>query len=122
MDEELLSLIKRLERDLLQTGVRRSVRRLDELLADDFIEIGESGTRYTKAEILRALPSLPEARYVMHDFQVNQLSRGTVLVTYLVEKELIATGRRTRSMRSSLWQKRAEYWQMTFHQGTPLPR
>ncbi len=52
-------LIKNLEVELLQPEVRKSKERLNELLADDFFEIGESGKKYSKQDILNEYTKSP---------------------------------------------------------------
>ncbi|HAQ48986.1 MAG TPA: DUF4440 domain-containing protein, partial [Glaciecola sp.] len=45
-------IIKQLELELSNPATRKSKDRLDVLLADDFEEIGKSGTRYSKTDII----------------------------------------------------------------------
>ena len=120
MNTELTELVKKLELELLQPDVRTSINRLNNLLADDFVEIGQSGHRYTKEDILTSLPNLAEARHTMHNFQAREISPETILVTYQAEMRRGQTDQPTYSIRSSLWQRRTRGWQVIFHQGTPL--
>ena len=113
-------LIKNLEIELLQPKVRESKERLNELLADDFYEIGESGRQYKKRDILNDLPKQIGEKYTIHNFNTVEISSGIVMATYLVEKETVSNNKKTFSSRTSLWQKRKEKWQIIFHQGTPL--
>ena len=50
--------IKSLEVELLHPEVRKSKERLNELLADDFFEIGESGKNYNKQDILNDITGI----------------------------------------------------------------
>ena len=61
----LSDLIKNLETELLQPEVRKSKERLNELLADDFYEIGESGKQYNKQDILNDLPNQSEVKFTI---------------------------------------------------------
>ena len=117
MDASLTSLIKDLELELLRPDVRSNAARVSLLLADDFMEFGESGKSYTKADVLASLPGTGDTSYTINDFTVHELSSDIALATYLAQKE--SPGRKTSSLRSSLWQKRDGRWQMVFHQGTP---
>ncbi|GAI33223.1 unnamed protein product, partial [marine sediment metagenome] len=103
MDNQLAKLIKDLEVELLQPDVRKSTHRLNELLADDFLEFGASGNRYNKHDILEHLPKLVQAKYTVHDFATVQISPNTILATYRVEKEVLDSGEKSFSLRSSLW-------------------
>lgn len=64
----LKQLIK-LEQMLLDHNVRTSRQRLDELLHDDLIEIGQSGIYYTKNDVLDLLPNLPELIFKAKNFK-----------------------------------------------------
>ena len=119
MDNQLATLIKDLEVELFQPNVRRSAGRLNELLADDFLEFGASGNRYNKYDVLEHLPKLAEVKYTVHDFATVQISTDTILATYRTEKEVLDSGEKSFSLRSSLWQNRNGQWQVFFHQGTP---
>lgn len=119
MDRELAELIERLETELLQPEVRRSPDRISELLADDFIEFGISGKRYTKQDMLRFLPQSEGPDYQATDFEARQMASDVVLLTYRAAIRTHDTGKITWSWRSSLWQRRNNEWQLFFHQGTP---
>ena len=120
MDGDLSNLIYSLEIELLRPEVRSSSKRLDELLADDFREFGESGKRYTKQDVLTSLSNPAGVTFAVSEFRARELVPGIVLATYQVEKKS-DTGTSSKSLRSSLWQKRDGRWQMVFHQGTSLP-
>lgn len=106
-----------LERALLQPEVRRSARRLDTLLDDDFREFGASGRVYDKADILRALPAEDPAAYEIGEFEVRPLCGGVVLATYRVVRT--SGGMAAVSLRSSIWKHDGSAWRVVFHQGTP---
>ena len=104
---------------MLQPSVRKSTDRLNELLADDFLEFGASGSRYNKHDVLEHLPKLDEVKHTVHDFATVQISPDTILATYRAEKKGLDSGEKSFSLRSSLWQNRNGQWQVFFHQGTP---
>lgn len=120
MNAELEDLISGLEAELLQPGNRGSTDKLNELIAEEFIEVGESGARYTKKEVLELLPKQARARYAISDFQANEIAPDLVLATFTTAKTVKETGSTTHSRRSSLWRRREGRWQVVFHQGTPL--
>jgi hypothetical protein len=114
LDAELL---RALEEKLLRPEIRGDVAALDELLADDFIEFGASGRRYTKAEIIAALPHEPPVERTTSDYATRELGAGVALVTYNVVRHTPGEPS-MRSLRSSIWVHRDGRWQMVFHQGT----
>ncbi|MBO6558779.1 MAG: nuclear transport factor 2 family protein [Pseudomonadales bacterium] len=105
--------LQELEEILLIPKVRADGDALGALLANDFFEIGKSGRRWSRDEILEALPEespIGEARIT--SFEVMALGEGTSLVSY----DLELGGSITR--RSSIWQKIDNSWRIRFHQGT----
>jgi hypothetical protein len=120
MKSELADLIKILELELLRPETRQSRHRLDELIANDFVEFGESGKRYTKHDLLNVLPTLGVIFYTLLDFEARAVAPEIILATYRIESKAGTSGPVKRSMRSSLWQYHNNRWQIVFHQGTPL--
>jgi len=67
----------------LHTKVARSCRKtLNELLADDFREIGASGQYFGKQEVLERLPEEDGIEIEASDFEVRELSLDIVHITY----------------------------------------
>src|SRR5690348_5525501 len=83
------------------------------LLADDFVEFGASGKVWTKQEILAAMENGRAIERTFVNFTVREVGPSTCFVTY----QLIDADGRS-SLRSSLWRRVDEDWQMLFHQGT----
>jgi len=104
----------RLEKQLARIGGPISAQDTA-LIADDFVEFGASGRVWTKTEIVAAMADWHPIRRTIDQFVVRDLAPSVRLVTYrLVEEEGGAS-----SLRSSLWRRTGEGWQMFFHQGTP---
>ncbi|MCA1029651.1 nuclear transport factor 2 family protein [Bacillus timonensis] len=103
-----------LEQKLQLPNIRKNQAELDCLLADDFVEFGSSGRIWNKKEIIEGL--LNETSYVitMEDFNVKWLGADVALVTY----QVVGTSKVSASLRSSIWKKNENFWQMIFHQGT----
>ena len=118
MQNEVEELIKGLETELLQPAVRTNPVRVAELLADDYFEIGESGKRYTKRDVLEALNNEAETEFMIDKFAIIPFGPDTVLATYLVRKFIRKSRRESSSRRSSLWRRSDGCWKMVFHQGT----
>ena len=98
------------ERHLLDPAVRADRDAVDQLLHQDFVEIGRSGRPWTRAAIFEALLADPEVSGEPEDMTVDELASGCALVTYTLD------GIR----RSSVWIRKAGRWQVRFHQGTPI--
>lgn len=105
------------ELDLLQPDIRHSDA-VSRLLAEDFIEFGGSGRVFTKADIIALLQAESPVKREASQFETRLLASNVALLTYRVKR---CTQPPVLSLRSSLWQKRGETWQMVFHQGTPIP-
>jgi hypothetical protein len=100
-----------LELSLLDPGVRRSPERVERLLHPDFREFGASGHAWDRDGIVAALATDPGRGWAATDIDAREVADGVVLVTY----------RAAGSLRSSLWVRGADGWQVLFHQGTPVP-
>lgn len=102
------------ELTLLESDTRRDRARVLDLLHADFIEIGASGRRWTRDEIVDALaaeqirdaPRTDEWRFL-------ELATDIVLVTYRLHTHIGA------SLRSSVWDTTTGTPKIRFHQGTP---
>ncbi|MDP8997763.1 MAG: nuclear transport factor 2 family protein [Pseudomonadota bacterium] len=113
-----------LELELLSAQSRSSARRLDELLDEDFSEIGQSGELYNKQEIIEALLREQQLGPVLSrqvkDLHSRELSEDLILLTYFCEvHDLSASIKLRMSRRSSIWRKSGDSWKLLFHQGTP---
>ena len=100
--------------------VRASAARIEELLDDDFHELGVSGTVWTRAAIIEALREEAFSERTISDFRVLRMAPDVALVTYRAHRNAIAQRPAADSLRSSLWRRRQGHWRMAFHQGTPL--
>lgn len=117
---DLLSTLKSLECELHVPTARSDRHRLDALLHDAFLEFGRSGAAYRKQDILDRLPATRDHACVVADrFELRCLGEEAALLRYRAAHRL-ADGRLDRfTLRSSVWEKSAQGWQMSFHQGTP---
>jgi hypothetical protein len=109
---DLSQALLELETRLLSQATRRDAGAIARLIADDFLEFGASGGIWTKADLIEQLPDQPFTQRTISEFAAKPLSEHTALVTYRCHT---AAGN---SLRSSIWRKQAEAWQMVFHQGT----
>lgn len=79
-----------------------SKERLNELIADNFLEIGTSGRNYSKEDILEKLSQQAETKLALKDFNAMEISPDTILTTYQIEKEILGSNEKTFSSRSSI--------------------
>jgi ribonuclease HI len=103
-----------LELSLLRHAVRTDRRRLEALLHPDFVEVGASGRRWIRGELIEAMVTEPDqGAPEVRDIAGRVVDRDTVLVTYTTCRD----GRPTH--RSSMWVRRDSRWTVLHHQGTP---
>ncbi|KZZ84751.1 MULTISPECIES: DUF4440 domain-containing protein [Bacillaceae] len=105
----LQNTFKKLEECLLQPEIRKSAEELDQLLADDFLEITSTGKRKDKRDCMDGL-DIPEMK--LSHFSIRILGEGIVQTIYTIQ----IFERKT--LRSSIWRFDGLRWQMIFHQGT----
>lgn len=113
MGADDLDLVLALERELQTPACRQDRGRLEELLAPEFVEIGASGTRWSRAEIIESLLDEDAGTIVVRGISARAIAEDVVLVAWSSERE----GRR--ALRTSLWRREPSGWRLTHHQGTP---
>jgi len=104
-----------LEVQLMQPATRSSRRHLEELLAEDFVEIGSSGTVYDRASVISAMLLENPPAWSVASFEARLLAPDVALLTYLATKGVGESSRRC-----SIWKLSEGRWRMTFHQGTRI--
>jgi hypothetical protein len=102
--------IQHLERSLLKSEIRLSPQKLDRLLSDGFIEIGQSGRLYNKYDIIAELTGTPQSTAKFFDFDVRALSDTLILAGYK------STNKGRTVQRHSLWEKTGAHWQILYHE------
>jgi len=113
--------IRALEGRLLQPEVRKSRSALESLLADEFVEFASDGRVYDKDQVVSALQHELSLHRLISDFRIRSRSTAIVLATYEVSREDGESGAIVRSLRSSVWKRGRNGWQLIFHQGTVCP-
>ena len=111
-------LLQRLEEELWREETRFDVSRMEEVIAEDFLEFGRSGRIYQRADTL-AVPSTPiEAVIPLPDFDARLLAEGVAQVTH---NSVVTYGENIeKARRSSIWTRSSSGWKLRFHQGTPF--
>ena len=91
----------------------------ERMTAEDFWEVGASGTVYPRHVVLdvleRRYADQPDDPWEVRDFAARPLGGDTWLVTY----ELDQAGRLTR--RATIWRSTVDGWLALYHQGTLMP-
>ena len=107
--------LRAFEESLLTSAVRSDPDRLLSLLHEEFVEVGRSGSRWTRAEIVTSL-TIEEQRAApaTDEWELIDLSPTLVLLTYRI------CGPQGSSRHTSLWDTAGDSPQMRFHQGTPI--
>ena len=114
--------LKSLEENLVNPAIRRDPTLVAPHLADDFIEFGASGRVFDKASILEDLKNeAPRPASLLTDFAIRELSPTIILATYRATRFNANGEPISQSRRSSIWTHVDGQWQITFHQGTPIP-
>ncbi|MNP24001.1 hypothetical protein D3C76_1167340 [compost metagenome] len=109
---DLSQTLLQLEQRLLSQATRADSEEISRLLADDFVEFGASGNIWSKADVVEQFPQEIFTQRIISEFAVKRLSVHSFLVTYQCHTAAI------NSLRSSIWRRQDEQWQMVFHQGT----
>lgn len=117
--QQVAEKILALEKLLLKPEVRKSSAKLEELISEDFMEIGVSGQIYGKAEVVSSLPQEVEREFSDPvDFDVTILPDNLILATYrLDEINTNKAGESKMSFRSSVWKVDEGRYKLIFHQG-----
>jgi hypothetical protein len=93
----------------------------DAALAMEFVEFGQSGRRWERAEVLAAMAGdAPRDDIAIDGLEISMLGPNAALATF----DFVVTGAHgtlARSRRSSIWVRRDGRWQLRFHQGTRVP-
>ena len=120
-DKEIIkNCLYKLEKKLLQTNTHQFSLEITDLLSEEFVEFGSSGSIYNKKQVIEYLKQDTGYTTNIENFDINILTENVILATYKAEKYNCHKGDRIKSLRSSLWKFSNNRWQLIFHQGTPL--
>lgn len=117
----LLEELRRLEVELHSLETRRDRKRMDTLLHPEFVELGRSGRRYLREEVLAefrgdaALPAIHS-----HHYELTALSKDVALLTYVSAHVGTDGSLHGHTLRTSIWVWTEAAWRLRFHQGTPI--
>jgi hypothetical protein len=93
---------------------------LDQLVADEFWEVGASGAVYDRELVLQSVAARSvdpmDETWIASDFACRQLDTRTYALTYSLRQ-----GERL-SRRLTIWRRTADDWQVVCHHGTLVGR
>ena len=105
--------VLRLERSLLEHGVRSDREAVARLLHPDFVEVGRSGRLWTRGRTLASIAPL-DSRPEMELLGADRVGEDSVLLRWRARD---AEGD---TLRCSVWQRTPAGWQQRYHQATPV--
>ncbi len=111
LDEPVEAEVVRLERSLLTDAVRADAASVAALLHPEWEEIGASGRRWSRDELLAEVAPLP-APVELELLAAHEVSPEALLIVWRSVGDEPA-------LRSSLWVREGGRWRQRFHQGTP---
>jgi hypothetical protein len=87
------------------------------MTAEDFWEVGASGARYDRQQVLavleqRATNPVDDAHWTTEGFHCQEIAADHYLLTYTLRQGARVTRRAT------LWRRRPDGWVIVYHQGT----
>ncbi|MFT5196833.1 MAG: hypothetical protein ACI85U_003872 [Candidatus Promineifilaceae bacterium] len=120
ISQTLFEELYELEESLWRAEDRFSREKMEPIFATDFFEFGRSGRIYTREQTLSHEGGDIPIELPLINFQVRWLAENIVQTTYIsrvhfgdgVEVEV--------GNRSSIWTHINGYWEIRFHQGTPV--
>lgn len=116
-EHSINKILYNLELELLKPEVRNSAERIDELLADDYLEFCSSGfsSGHEKGNTFYE----ERVTFDVSDFTCEKLADDCFMVHYISKKNY-EDGRDSKiALRTSIWKNYDGIWKMYFHQGTP---
>ena len=115
--------IRTAELELLASSTRADAARLRRLLHPEFLEIGRSGQRWTREDIIAALGAEDQRPTPETDeWEFSQLAPHLFLVTYRIRSGTPLDSGTPRSRHASVWDTSTGQPRLRFHQGTPVLR
>ena len=119
--DNIIKHFKELEERLLHTDVRKNPELLNELLGEDFEEIGSIGKVSSREEVIDWLVTKEkDIQWSLSEFRIRELTPELVMTIYEANKRDQINSNSNGSIRSSIWKNYDGKWKMIFHQGTKI--
>ena len=111
--------IQALEEKLLHSDMQENPYLLDELLAQSFEEIANTGDITSRQAVVEWLMNKNKNdRWLLTNFRISKLSTDIVLAIYQAQKVGDSNITAAASIRSSIWKRHGIHWKMMFHQAS----
>lgn len=115
-NSDVLDELRALEASLWSDSQRFDRAHMDDLLHPSFFEVGQSGRRYSREDII-GVPHRPINASEFVDFKAFALGESVVVLTYAIESAF--AGIQVITRRLSIWSNSTGRWLLCYHQGTP---
>jgi len=105
--------ILELEKSLFKYEFMSDIEYLDGIIDDDYIEIGKSGKKFIKKDIIKELSILKEDRQIsIYNYTCDKIDENIYLIHYITkdDKDII--------YRTSIWKEKNDKIKIIFHQAS----
>jgi hypothetical protein len=114
--EAEIASLRALEESMWRSETRFDTAYMEATLHPDFVEVGRSGIRFSRDDVL-AMPAVRiDVDLPKESFVVSELAPGVALVTY---ESVFSGPPYAAAHRSSVWVQDDGRWLLRYHQGTP---
>ena len=109
----MMNKILELEKSLFKYEYISDVDYLNNVIDDSYLEVGKSGYKITKSDVIEELSKLDEDRnIIIYNFSCSEISNDIFLVHYFTKKES------DNIFRTSIWKKENNNFKILFHQAS----
>lgn len=109
MDKKILEL----EKSLFKVEYMTNIEYLNDVIADEYLEVGKSGLRFIKQDVVKELSALTEDRNItIYNYDCTRIDENTYLVHYITK-----SGEQN-IFRTSIWKQDSERIYIIFHQAS----
>jgi hypothetical protein len=113
------------EKQIWEAYRNKDVAALQRLLAEDFLELADPGKRFTKAQILAAVPDITVTEYSIKDVKVLPFAADSAIITYNRQMKGNVKGHAfppQAALAAGTWTRRDGKWQQVLYQETIIRR
>lgn len=102
-----------LEKSLFKYKYMKDIGYLNEIIDDRYIEVGKSGRKINKEDVIKELSKLKEDRKIsIYNFTSEQIDEKTYIIHYITKSNADNT------YRTSIWKKEKNKIKIIFHQAS----
>lgn len=109
----MTNIILELEKSLLKIEFMSDTTYLDEIIDDKYIEVGKSGKKFNKKDVIKCLSVAKEDRNIdIYNFTCDKLEENLYLIHYITKSG------NDNIYRTSIWRKEYNKIKIIFHQAS----